>query len=241
MEEKVSADITAEDLRLQGNDAFGTKDWKRALDLYQRSSSYKQQAKTYSNMAATLCKLSRYTEANNAAKRATILEPTWAKGWWRRGVVAELQKIFLEALKYFMIAVDLDPKEKTFKKALNNIKKRVNAKTENGMEVITNPGDVGSIEESAAVKAWFMAQQSVGGSTFTMTSRYMAVQTTYPTSQQWLFQGFNQWIAGMKGAVASLCVGVSRDAHDQWQALNQRQWTSEVSSIGNLQVDTMYI
>jgi hypothetical protein len=37
MAETPPAVDTGERLRLQGNDAFATKDWKRAVDLYQRS------------------------------------------------------------------------------------------------------------------------------------------------------------------------------------------------------------
>ena len=82
----------AEDLRLQGNDAFKTQDYERAYELYQKSVSLRPDAKAYSNLAATLCKLGKYEEAATAAKRSTVVDSKWGKGWWRRGVVADLLK-----------------------------------------------------------------------------------------------------------------------------------------------------
>ena len=72
-------DAEAERLRLQGNDAFNKKDWERAADLYQRSIEHnggKNSAKTYSNLAATFCKLSQFDEASRAAARATAVDPS---------------------------------------------------------------------------------------------------------------------------------------------------------------------
>ena len=122
----------AEDFRLQGNDAFGTKDYKRALDLYQKSVGCHPMAKSYANIAATLCKLGEYDEAAQAAERATALDPSWAKGWWRRGVVSDLQKTFYDSVKYYEIAVEISPKEKAFSKSLNEAKKRLNIKEKAG-------------------------------------------------------------------------------------------------------------
>jgi tetratricopeptide (TPR) repeat protein len=91
MAETPPAVDAGESLCFQGNDAFPTKDWERAVDLYQRSVNHggANAGKTYSNLAATLCKLSRFEEAAVAAEHATTSSPTWAKAWWRRGIVAE--------------------------------------------------------------------------------------------------------------------------------------------------------
>jgi hypothetical protein len=44
----------AERLRLQGNDAFSTRDWERAVLLYQTSVEHTESAKAYSNLVRTL-------------------------------------------------------------------------------------------------------------------------------------------------------------------------------------------
>jgi len=73
------ATLSAE-LKSAGNDAFGTEDWGRALQCYARSVSLadpccKVSAKTYSNLAATLCKLSLFDDAKACAKRSTQIDP----------------------------------------------------------------------------------------------------------------------------------------------------------------------
>jgi tetratricopeptide (TPR) repeat protein len=108
-----------------------------------------------SNLAATLCKLSQFEEAALAAERATASSPTWAKAWWRRGVVAELQKFFLEAHQYYGIAVELEPKEKTFHKALSNIEKRLGKKgTDNGVPIIECANQMSPEDIDRSSVAW---------------------------------------------------------------------------------------
>jgi hypothetical protein len=223
----------AERLRLEGNDAFATKDWERAVKLYRSSNERAEQAKTYSNLAATLCKLARYEEAQVAAERATILDPSWAKAWWRRGVVAELLKLFLEAHKFFSMAVQLDPKEKTFSKAERDILKRLKAtKNEDGTLTIENPC-ASSVNESLkipAVLAWKRALEAVrpGGNTNFLLNYYFAGihqrNDPYPTSEQYFVQGYFDWVQGMKGAIAEVatCLAPQHTVR-QYQSLQQRR------------------
>jgi len=107
---------TAGNNSLRGNDSFGTRDWLRALELYQSSVEHHESAKAYSNMATTQCKLTRYSEASEAAERATKLEPSWGKGWWRRDVVAELNKFFAQAHQFYSIALEIEPQNKEFRR-----------------------------------------------------------------------------------------------------------------------------
>eukprot|EP01043_Picozoa_sp_COSAG02_P015330 COSAG02_NODE_651_length_18910_cov_12.561639_12_plen_678_part_00 len=116
------AAIAAEQ-KVAGNGAYGTEDWDRALECYANSvamsdSNCKISAKTYSNLAATLCKLSLYEDAQECAARSTDVDPSWAKGWWRRGVVATLLRQEMQASAYYRKAVELDPDSEVFRSAL---------------------------------------------------------------------------------------------------------------------------
>lgn len=75
----------------------------------------------YSNLAAALCKLSKYDDAHAAAQKATEVDPDWAKGHWRLGVVNDLQKDFLHSFTSYSKAVELDPNEGAFVKAKEKI------------------------------------------------------------------------------------------------------------------------
>ena len=78
----------AEKLRSDGNDAYKTKDWARALALYEQSIGVDStNAKSFSNAAAAACKLGAYHDAQVFADRATALKPDWGKAWWRSGVI----------------------------------------------------------------------------------------------------------------------------------------------------------
>lgn len=208
----------AEDLRLQGNDAFKTQDYERALELYEASVAATPDtpdtSKTYSNLAATLSKLGRYEEACKAAERATVLDPKWGKGWWRRGTCLELTKNFAGAKNSYKIAVQLEPKQKEFRKALKNIDKRLGVEsTVDGYSVIQPKG---SQEIPVSVKAFRRASSILGGGSYlSMTHRFMALpnhDTKNPTSLEWLFHGFIQWIGGVKGAVAEYAKSTSRES-----------------------------
>jgi tetratricopeptide (TPR) repeat protein len=216
----------AERLRLEGNDAFGTKDWERAVELYQQSVQNAENEKTYSNLAATLCKLGRYEEAAIAAERATVASATWAKGWWRRGVVAELRKLFFDALKFFTMATDLEPNEQTFKRALQAVKMRLKAEEgPNGAFVVESVSARANDNSSPGLVAWMRARELTGnGSDFMMLSKYATRQdTNNPTSEQWLVFGLNGYVWGLKTSMANVCRSFSRDAAVQLQQLQQQR------------------
>jgi tetratricopeptide (TPR) repeat protein len=241
MSETMKQDLQslAEDLRLRGNDAFGTKDWERAASLYEESLAAHPTSKAATNYAATLCKVGRYQEAATAADRATTLDPTWAKGWWRRGVVAELLKQNGFAMKYYRIATELEPNQAVFVKDLRRIERinRVKGTTDDGMPLADVHDDDNEnddellIKLSAGKQAMLQARQAVG-----MDTTYSSFATHYmhhqvgirgedchnnPTSQQFLVNGMNQWVLGMSGAVASMCICTNQQAHQQYQLMKR--------------------
>jgi hypothetical protein len=54
MSEAADPKEVAETLRLQGNDAFSTKDWERAMKLYRSSVAHAESAKAYSNLVCVV-------------------------------------------------------------------------------------------------------------------------------------------------------------------------------------------
>jgi hypothetical protein len=179
--------------------------------------------------AATLCKLALIDEASEAAERATTLEPTWAKGWWRRGVIAEMHKLFFKAHQFYSIAVDLDPNEKTFRKATESVEKRLKmSKTETAdgrkVSVVDPFGGMSDAEMAHKIPgtvAW--ARFSAGNPEQTLEV-YVPRQENYPTgssptSEQWLNQGLSNWSIGLKDAAASLTVATVPHAREQYQDL----------------------
>lgn len=146
------------------------------------------------------------------AERVTALDPKRAKGWWRRGTVAELLKFFVDALRFYRIAVELQPQEVAFQRAYKAIQKRVKTfpgqTTPQGYPVVemadTDPNHV-----SSAFKAWWKVKQEYGDEYdyITLGSVYYADQVMTqplqePTSQPLFFKGMRTWVMGLKVPLA---------------------------------------
>ena len=187
----------AEELRLEGNAAFSAKKWNDAVKKYRASididGSSPASAKVYSNLAAALCKQSKYDDAHEAAKKATEVDPDWAKGHWRLGVVNELQKDFLNSYTNYRNACDLDPNEGTFVKAKEKMMKRLGCtekKDADGsisMCVDLPPTSTSFNGDPPALIAW---------------ERLLKRNNTLPSrwedkSEHWLQNGLIQWYRGM--------------------------------------------
>ena len=225
----------AEDLRLRGNDAFGTKDYERAIQLYRESVATKPQAKAYSNLAACLCKLGRYKDAEAPSERATSLDGKWAKGWWRRGVVAELLKKYICADSYFSIAVKLSPKEKSFRKALQANRKRLGfkgkkilaggPKDKKKYNVMESPEGGKSSRDLPGVKAiQRVAEKFDSDNLVVVGSQYRESwptipSTDYPKAWQYIYQGSLEWYGGVTEAIALVTRASSAAGTQEWQRM----------------------
>ena len=128
--ESTANEPAAGEHRSSGNAEFKAQQWGSALGHYcealAKGAPSESNAKTWSNVSATLIKLVRAKllpkktglhEANHAAALGTQLAPTWAKGWWRRGEVARLQREYTAAHEHFSEAARLDPSSQVFVKA----------------------------------------------------------------------------------------------------------------------------
>ena len=197
----------AERLRLLGNDAFAASKWNEAVHFYRKSISCegesKASAKVYSNLAATLCKLSQYDEADIEAQSAIDRDHTWCKAWWRKGVVRELQKDFLGALTNYEKATELDPNQLTYQ----NDKARMMLKIgDNNMEESTNdngnakpwfvPSSLENCDSIPAIIAWKRLLSAGDGNVDNGNSRWLIQQLVNPktpTSEQFFVQGLMYW------------------------------------------------
>lgn len=232
----------AERLRLRGNDAFSTGDWERAAELYNQSLSFdpisKQSAKVYSNMAAVLCKVGQYDDAADAAERATVVDPTWAKGWWRRGVVAELRMESMLAVTFYHNAHSLDEKNRVFLKALRACSDKLGLE----LELSADGGDLVLVRkrmEGVSISVHYDREEAAATPTARCWNRIMpggfSPQRFYqwraeqaeiltPSSEQWMGEGLCQWYMGMSTGLATLIYQSqlrSEDCRRRCQTLDQ--------------------
>eukprot|EP00956_Cyclotella_meneghiniana_P000246 scaffold308_cov52-Cyclotella_meneghiniana.AAC.5 len=206
----------AEDLRLQGNAAFSSQDWATAVDRYQRSIDIdgvsKSSAKVYSNLAAALCKTSKYEEAHQAATKATQLDPGWAKAHWRLGVVLELQKDFISSLKCYEKAVELDPNESAYRVSVSKMLKRIGYQgedTPDGLRIINPPsgGDGSKMKTLPLYIAWQRFKEATND--LTEMEKGFPVnfnpKEDYVKSEKWMAYGMYQWHSAMTRHTNAAC------------------------------------
>lgn len=224
----------SKELRLKGNQEFSAGNWEEALELYEQSNAFFETAKCYSNIAATLCKLGWYEEASQATMKCTDLDPTWAKGWWRRGLVCELKKNLMLACKYYAKAVELDGEDKTFKKSLRNAEKQAKVHyNKDGTRMVEATQGIAT-EHSPAARAWKQANARIGCH-FTIFRRSYDIQnekSTNPSSEQWLVKGMDQWIGGMKSAIAQMAVSISSEAQEAYASIRMQSQVMRLMSPG---------
>jgi hypothetical protein len=134
-------------------------------------------------------------------------------------------KFFMEAHRFYSIAVDLDPKEKMFRKAALSVEKRLKMTKSPDSQLPTIASvaalDPKERDKVPSIVAWSRFCVDNPDRTFEV---YIPRQENFPsggspTSEQWLNQGLYDWSTGLKDAVARLTLSVVPEAREQLQAL----------------------
>lgn len=98
-------DSTFMQLKTKGNTLFLNGEYKRAIDLYKTSLAVCPETakhKIYTNLSNAHCQLKNYQDSLDDAESAIALNPTWLKGWYRKGHAL----VYLNHLTSASIAID---------------------------------------------------------------------------------------------------------------------------------------
>lgn len=120
-------DALAEKLKSQGNDALSAGKHAEAVKFYSQAIAAAPTGKSahiyYANRAAAQTSLKQFAEAVEDARKATQIDPTYAKGWSRLGAALQLQGKAGEAVSAYEKACDLDPSNGAAKDGLASARK----------------------------------------------------------------------------------------------------------------------
>lgn len=109
----------AEEKRLKGNDMFRASDFMQATMLYTAALELDPTAATvWANRSQCWLKLGDHDKALADAVKVTEIDPSNAKGWFRKGMSLHAMKRFAEAIPALAEAEKLDPKNKQIPDAI---------------------------------------------------------------------------------------------------------------------------
>ncbi|KAJ4472067.1 activator of Hsp70 and Hsp90 chaperone [Lentinula aciculospora] len=96
-------------LKDQGNKAFATKDWDKAIDLFSQAIAIDGSNHVlYSNRSAAYTGKREWTTALKDAEKCIELNPTWSKGYARKGAALHGAKSYDEAIAAYEAGLKIE-------------------------------------------------------------------------------------------------------------------------------------
>uniref|UniRef100_K3WSW6 Uncharacterized protein n=1 Tax=Globisporangium ultimum (strain ATCC 200006 / CBS 805.95 / DAOM BR144) TaxID=431595 RepID=K3WSW6_GLOUD len=103
----------------KGNECFKVNENDEAILYYTRSMAFDDSnAIIYANRAMAYLRIKSFAAAEQDCSRAVLLDPTYVKGWTRRGMTRFRRGKYAEAIADFEEALRLEPSNKEVKKLL---------------------------------------------------------------------------------------------------------------------------
>lgn len=120
-----------EELKSRGRGAVGAKSWRDASLLYKRATEIApNDAILFSNLALTQINMGLYEEARVNAEKATQLDATYLKGFWRLGQALDKLNRTSEALDAIKSALALEPTNKALQKEVTRLETQLKEEEE---------------------------------------------------------------------------------------------------------------
>lgn len=123
--------MDSEGYRLQGNEEFKAGNYANAVEQYTKAIELDPSNKTlFSNRSAAYLHLENYTEAMTDAQRCTLIDPSFAKGYFRLGCAYEKLDSNSEALAVYLKALDIAPHDEAIRQKASLLKKKLRSENQ---------------------------------------------------------------------------------------------------------------
>jgi stress-induced-phosphoprotein 1 len=124
----MSGEEDAESLKKQGNNAFVAKQYAEAERYYSKAIELDTSNHIlFGNRSATRLHLGKFRDALIDADEAVKLDPTWSKGYYRKGMAHLKQKQYREAVAAYKSLLEQQPENVEGKKWLRQAEKEMRA------------------------------------------------------------------------------------------------------------------
>jgi len=121
-----AASKSSEDYKAQGNQAFAQGQYAEAEKLYSQAiNADPSNHILFGNRSATRLPQNKCTEALADAEEAIKIDPSWVKGYYRRGMAQIELKLWREAAETFTAAVEKQPKNPELQSRLNQVRSKM--------------------------------------------------------------------------------------------------------------------
>lgn len=117
--------LSADEYKQQGNAAFSAKKYDEAIELFSKAieASPSPNHVLYSNRSACYASMKKFTDALKDADECIKINPTWAKGYNRKGAAHLGLNDLDDAESSYKKALDLDASNKIAQEGLDQIKR----------------------------------------------------------------------------------------------------------------------
>lgn len=126
--------MSAEELKIKGNKAFGEKKYAEAISLYTDALKLNPDMETsgalYSNRSASYVYLREFQKALDDAENCVRCRPTWEKGYFRRGVALQSMGKLDDARKAFQQHLQIKPDSSEVRDTLTDLNKEIHERNE---------------------------------------------------------------------------------------------------------------
>jgi len=142
--------MSANSLKSQGDRAFASKDFQKAIDLF--SKAIKKAPKDhmlYSNRSASFLALKKYKKALNDAIKTIHYKPTWSRGYVRLGAATFCLGELDEAEESYYHALRIDPSNKQAQEGLKKVQEAKSPSVE--LDFFDNPNLIKKLQNNPEV------------------------------------------------------------------------------------------
>lgn len=113
--------MSADDFKAEGNKYFSAGDYEKAIEAYTKAIALKHDHVFFSNRSASYASLHRYSEALADAIRCVEINPSFAKGYSRKGAAYYGLGKLDEALQAYQAGLKVDPSNASLKEEIERI------------------------------------------------------------------------------------------------------------------------
>lgn len=150
-------EMSADEFKAQGNAAFAAKDFQKAADLFTQAinASPTPNHVLYSNRSGAYASLKDYKKALADAEETVKINPTWVKGYNRRGAALHGLGEIPEAVEAYDHALKLDPSNTQAQQGKKSAQDALQASgADQFMQLFSDPSAMKRLHENPKTKEY---------------------------------------------------------------------------------------